>query len=80
MIESGRRLPCVLGVAAQALIPELPVVFVLMARRAFLAQTQKGPLPVLHLDFRFRRRKNFGGRVALFALQLRMPAFKSEPR
>lgn len=62
--------------AAQTLRAKLPIVFVLMTRRAFLLQAQKRMVQVFNFDLRFGRGRNLRRRVTPVALQLLVLPFQ----
>ena len=53
--------------ALEAVLPELPVVSVLMTGKAVLRKAQKRPVQILHLDRGPLRLRNIPGLVALLA-------------
>ena len=59
MTEPRRRFPSVLGMAAHALLAQLPCMGILMAVRTFPAQSQEAPVWILQLNLRAR----WGGNV-----------------
>src|ERR1019366_526933 len=76
MVESRDIFPFGDRVAARAFVAHLPLVPVLVARRAGCAQSQVGAAQVLHEDHLAGRRRNPLGIVAARALEPRMTAFQ----
>ena len=79
MVKTLRRFPGLLRMAARTVITQLRIVHIFMTGRALFAQSQKGVIQILYFDFRACGGGNFGGGVALLAIQLRMLSLQREP-
>ena len=80
MIKLLCSLPISKVMALQAIVPQLSLVHVLMARYAVLRQSEKGLGKILHLDERAFIGNHVAGRMALFTRDAGVLAFQHVSR